>query len=243
VVASIEVMDIVGPLAIVAIFVTIAGLMLKAARNQQGAVLGHFGGYAKTAGLEYLAPDDGRAEAMAGGFDDFAVFQRTDGMHVPPICTVSGKVAEGQLCAFSHFTQGTPNSGRPWVVAIIDTGHQIIASLTLTPPVRRGMAAPGAGANPHIDIVDDPAFSSLLAANGPDATQAHRLLSGTVRRDLAKHMGALPFTAGLAIRGSKVALYYSDRNENPCSAEDVQALVEGASRMAALLVQAGASGR
>lgn len=129
------VIDVLAPLGLVAMALFVVAIVM-AARKQQRARAGLFEELAKKRGWRYLPQDDGTAQALARGFEDFARFRYASGEPRIPSSVVLGRVEEGRVCLFSHGTSKGDGDARLWCVCIIEADEEFLPSEKRRIPAR-----------------------------------------------------------------------------------------------------------
>lgn len=229
-------MQIIGPLLVVGLILLVVAIVV-AARRQRGGTRGYFEEAARTAGLGYLAEDDGRAEAMARDFDpaQFARFASSSLGRLPPENVVHGRVAEGAACLFSHRTRDIAGQARQWFVAIVETEADANAGGLIVCANRAVRRVAEVGGLPDVDLSGDPAFDKAFQVRASDPAAARIRLTDTVRRAVAGAAAALDFPIDVQIASGRVAVYAAERNYDPAGARELVSLLDAARQIARAL--------
>lgn len=226
-------MQIIGPLLVI-LLIGLVVLVIAAARRQRADLSGQFAAAARSAGLAWLAPDDGTAQSLAAGFDpdEFARFRAPSGGAAVPGNVVHGAVPEGYACLFSHATRRDSGDARHWFVAIVEAPETLYRGGLIKCRSRAVRRAGEVGGMAELEMPADPGFAAAFVVQAEDVAAARAFLDDRVRRTLMAAAAGLDCAVDIQIAGARVAVYPAARNYSPASGEDLAGLIAAARRVA-----------
>lgn len=213
--------DVLAPLGLVALALLLVAFA-RAARKQRRERTAVFRELATRHGWRCLEVDDGRAQSLSEGFDNFARFSSPSLGDTPPKPVVAGPVDEGRACVFLHATRRHEGDARQWWVCLVEALEPLGPHLRILP---RGVTrVHELGRDPVVSF-DDEAFSRAFEVRSPDAEAARACLGPDARERLLAGTERLPFPVEVQIRDRRVAAYPARRNDSVESVQDLEALL------------------
>ena len=161
--------DVLAPLGLL-LFVGFVVAFVLAARKQRQARGKIFQELAADAGWRHLAVDDGTAEALAQGFDDFARFSSPSLGKLTPKNVVLGDVDEGRLCAFVHGTREHEDQARQWFVCLIEAPRPLCDAALVRTRGAEARRVRELGVAPEVSFAEDRAFHREFLVRARDGS-------------------------------------------------------------------------
>ncbi len=218
--------DVLAPLGLLLLVGFVVAFVLTA-RKQRAARGRIFQQLAERAGggWRYLPSDDGTAEALSQGFDDFAQFSSPSLGKLTPENVVVGDAEEGRICAFLHGTRRREGDARQWFVCVVEAAEPLCDAALIRTRRTEARRVREVGIAPPVPFEEDRAFHREFVVRARDAARARACLGPAARRFLLSRAGSLPFVPEAQIRHRRLAVYLAERNAELESVEDLSALV------------------
>lgn len=214
--------DVLAPLGLVglALFVVVFVWAARKQRRERAAV---FRELATRHGWRYLEVDDGTAQRLAEGFDDFARFSSPSLGDTPPKPVVAGRVDEGRVCVFLHATRRHEGDARQWWICLVE------ARRALGPPLRvrpRGVrSVRELGRDPEVEF-EDTEFADIFEVRSEDVEDARTRLGPGARGLLVEGAERLPVPLEVQVRDRRIAAYPARRNDTVEDVATLEGLIE-----------------
>lgn len=228
--------DVIAPLALVAMALGVVALVV-AARRQRAARRGVFQELATTAGRRYLETDDGTAQAAAEGFEGFGRFASPSLGAKPPEAVVVGGVDEGTIHHFLHGTRDVEGQAREWTVCLVEAPRDLCGGTSLRIVPTELSRVGRAGGPPVVSFAEDAAFAEGFEVRSPDPESARACLDPRVRQLLTSRGLRRPLPVEVQVRDRRLAVYLAGRNDEARGVEDLQALEDLARSLVAALLR------
>jgi hypothetical protein len=226
--------DILAPLGLLAMLAIVA-VVIIAARRQRATQQDIYKAFADHAGFSYREIDDGTAETLSQGFEDFARFSSPSLGPKPAANVVTADLKDGRLCLFTHGTREVEGEAREWFVCLTERQGTPCADAVIRCLPRNVRRVAVVGGPPAVPFADDPTFDTHFEVRSNDADSARRCLTSRAREFLVTQANDLPFMPEVQLLERRIAAYPAGRNESIDSGKKLSALVDFARGFAASL--------
>lgn len=223
--------DILAPVGLILLAAFLV-VVVVSARKQKRSIGDIYREFARRSGYSYRDEDDGTAQQLATGFDEFARFKSPSQGTTRPEHVVTGKAAEGVFCAFSHATREYEGNARDWDVCIIETKDRLCVSGPIKCTPRRRFMGREMNGLPEVPFEHDSAFSQKFMVCAAGASAARACLDEHVRNFLVLEAGNLPFAPEIQMLDKRLAVYPAGRNEDVADSEALSKLSDFARGLA-----------
>lgn len=199
--------------------------VIRTARRQSADTALVFEEAAASLGYAYRAVDDGRAQELAAGLGQFAVFRSSTRGETPPTHVIASGEPEAVTVAFLHATFSS-ETGRNWYVAIReDPGVPPCTDLIRIRSRHTARTHEILTGDDVIDFPDSPDFGRQFEVRAERSQTVHRHISSDVRQVVMLAQQQVGFPIDVSLLGHRTAVVIADRNRDLSSSDVMQLVV------------------